>query len=361
MGTVRLKDGSTSVARVKGDRGRGYGAGKNIAVPDGPLARWTEAMLSGDFERAWKVADEVQLLPGARPHGLNEIPRHLVWGGSRFDGRHVLVRCEHGLGDTVQFVRYLPRLRQHAKRVILKAQPALLPILEGISGADVLLNGWTHDPDPDHDAAIECMELPYAFRSTLATLPAAVPYLSIDRIRALAKPLDFAGEGTCKVGLVWGSSSWNSSRSLLLRQLAPLGCIDRVTFYSLQQGPERAELADSPFPIVNLSPATEGIREAAAAMLAMDLVISVDAMPAHLAGALGRPVWTLLIHAADWRWLRDRDDSPWYPTMRLFRQRVPGDWEPVVAQVAERLEDFVSASSAPRSPASASAAEIWER
>ena len=128
------------------------------------------------------------------------------------------------------------------------------------------------------------------------------------------------------------------SRSLRLAELAPLAAISgRIRFFSLQQGPELKELADAPFPIVSLSEHTGELHEAAAALLAMDLVMTVDGMMAHLAGALGRPVWVLLKHEADWRWMDDRADSPWYPTMRLFRQPAPGAWAPVIGQVAAEL------------------------
>ena len=307
-------------------------------------AGWMEAMLAGDFEAAWRQTDRIELPRRAAEAqgGFTRGPEHLVWNGAPFREARVLVRCEHGLGDSIQFLRYCPRLRAEARQVIVKAQPMLLPILEGMAGIDVVRDAWTCDPDPPHDVAIECMELPYACRDAPETLPATVPYLPVDRIRAMAQPVPIPRGGGPAIGVIWASSAWDHSRSIRLAQLAPLGEVPDVHFFSLQQGPEAVEAGRAPFPIVPLSQLTTGTREAAAAMLALDLVISVDSMTAHLAGALGRPVWVLLQHAADWRWMRRRADSPWYPTMRLFRQPAPGDWEGAIRQMAAALRELTA-------------------
>jgi hypothetical protein len=307
-------------------------------------------MRRGDFEAAWRETDRIELprrLAEPRGEFVRE-PHHLTWDGSPFDGQRVLVRCEHGLGDSIQFLRYAPLLRARARHVAVKVPPALLPLFAGMDGIDTLLDAWTAEPEPEHDVAIECMELAYAFRHTAADLPARVPYLPVERIAAEARPLSLPTASGLKIGLVWAASAWDPSRSLALRQLAPLGRVKGVDFFSLQQGPELAELDSAPFPIFPLSRQTTGIREAAAAMLAMDLILTVDGMTAHLAGALGRPVWISLSHQADWRWMTERADSPWYPTMRLFRQRRPGDWERVIADAAAALASFSGLSGVPR-------------
>lgn len=312
------------------------------ASPDNDvLPRWLEAMFAGEFEEAWRHTDRIELVRRrlqGQP-GWQRGEHHLIWNGSDWSGKVVLVRCWHGLGDTIQFLRYLPLVRQRAKQVIVQAQPMLLSLVEGTPGIDVLLNGWTNDPDPPHDVEIECMEFPYAFRHTPSDLPAATPYLAVDRLRARGCPVPLA-EGF-RVGLVWASSSWNTTRSVPLRTLAPFGRVPGVRWYSLQQGPEQAELSHAPFPITSLAPCTTDLADAAAAMLEMDLIISVDTMAAHLGGALGRPTWTLLKHEADWRWMRHRQDSPWYPTMRLFRQPTPGDWHSAIEQMAAALAGIV--------------------
>ncbi len=301
--------------------------------------RWTEAMRGGDFEAAWHQTDRIEVprREAERRGVFTRRAHHLTWNGAPFDGQRVLVRCEHGLGDTIQFLRYCPRLRERARRVTVKAQPALLPLLTGLRGIDVLLDAWTTQPEPEHDVAIECMELPYAFRDAPATVPAPVPYLPVAEIAAAARPLTIPAGAGWKVGLVWAASAWDDRRSLALPQLAPLARARGVRFFSLQQGPERDDLAGAPFPLVSLSDQTGGILEAAAAMLAMDAIVTVDCMAAHLAGALGRPTWVLLTHQADWRWMEDRADSPWYPTMRLSRQPRAHAWQSAVETVGEEL------------------------
>jgi ADP-heptose:LPS heptosyltransferase len=140
--------------------------------------------------------------------------------------------------------------------------------------------------------------------------------------------------------MIWASSSWDPTRSLQLKQLVPLASLARVELFSLQQGAEAAEVQEVPFAVEPLSTRTAGALEAAAAMLELDAIVTVDSMPAHLAGALGCPVFLLLQHRADWRWMEGRSDSPWYPTMRIFRQPAPGDWAPAVERLAEALRSF---------------------
>lgn len=310
------------------------GAGNDV------LPRWLAAMRDGDFEEAWRQTDRIEL--PRRAAGLPRGEHHLVWDGTPWAGRTVLVQCWHGLGDTIQFLRYAPLVRQTARRVIVQAQPALLPLFAGMDGIDELRNGWSGGPNPPHDVEIECMEFPYAFRSQPATLPATVPYLPVSRLRGLLAPMTARDSAECNVGLIWASSTWDSSRSLPLRCLEPLSAIHGVRLYSLQQGAELAEVNAAPFPLVPLSLQTAAIEAAASAMLQMDLIITVDTMAAHLAGALGRPAWLLLQHEADWRWMRHDNASPWYPTMRLFRQSQPGDWAGVVQQVKAALDAFVA-------------------
>lgn len=299
--------------------------------------RWTAAMLDGDFERAWRETDRLEIPRRGQP-GSVRTEHHLLWDGTPFENRHVLVRCEHGLGDTLQFVRYCSVLRCVARSVTLKAQPALLPLLQGLSGVDRLVDAWTAEPDPPHDLAVECMELTYAFRHTPATLPRATPYLPLEHILSHARLRLPERKAGLAVGLIWAASDWNPRRSIPLCALSPLAETAGAEFFSLQQGPAQHDVLSCGWPIISLSPHTSEILEAAAAMLALDLIITVDSMTAHLAAALDRPTWLLLTHEADWRWMRDRRDSPWYPTMRIFRQPAAGDWTTVVEEVASELE-----------------------
>jgi hypothetical protein len=278
---------------------------------------WMRLAKRGDLEGAWKASDRIRQRTGGRRDWSQ--PRHLqqVWGGSYLHGRTVLIRCYHGLGDTIQFIRYAPLVRTIAREVIVWAQRPLLPLLRGLPGVDHFIALHDGAPDVDYDVDIEVMELPYAFRTTLSTIPVRVPYLTADPL-----PLEARRP---RVGIVWRGGEWKSGRSIPFRTLAPLLDLDGVFWCALQvdaRGDERHP---------NLTPVdTTGLVRAAQAMRAMDLVITIDSMTAHLAGALAVPVWTLLTHEADWRWMEHRADTPWYPTMRLFRQPSAGDWESVI-------------------------------
>jgi hypothetical protein len=281
-------------------------------------------MRRGDFAAAWEVSDAV--LRGHVP--CRHLPRHeqWVWDGTPLEGKRVLVRCYHGLGDTLQFIRYAPLVKAVAREVTVWAQPALIPLLRTARGIDRLLPLHDGGCEAEYDVDVEVMELPHVFRSTLATLPADVPYLHAD-------PAPLRREGRLAVGLVWAAGDWDERRSVPVDLLRPLAEVPGADLHVLQRGPA---LAERPAGFGVLS-GSDDVTEAARTIRALDLLVSVDSMPAHLAGALGVPVWTLLHADPDWRWMEDRDDSPWYPTMRLFRQPRPGAWRPVVARVAEAL------------------------
>jgi hypothetical protein len=199
------------------------------------------------------------------------------------------------------------------------AQPALIPLLRTARGIDRLVPLHDGAPDVEHDVDVEVMELAHLLRATPATLPADVPYLH-------AEPAPLPRDGRLAVGIVWKAGDWDDRRSVPLPLLAPLAALPGVHLHILQRGDA---LAERPAGFGTLS-GSDDIAETARVMKALDLVISVDSMPAHLAGALGVPVWTLLHAHADWRWMEGRDDTPWYPTMRLLRQRDAGDWRPVI-------------------------------
>jgi hypothetical protein len=247
----------------------------------------------------------------------------------------VLVRCYHGLGDTIQFARYLPLLRERAGDVILWTQPSLIPLLETVDDGIEILPLHDGAAPVEYDVDVEIMELSYVFRSTLATLPKEVPYIHVE-------PATLPPARGLRVGLVWKAGDWAEHRSIPFVMLEPLIRLP-VTWYVLQGYPGLAERPDG-FGIVV---GERDVVELARAMRALDLVITVDSMAAHLAGALAVPVWTLLHAECDWRWMSDREDSPWYPTMRLFRQPREGDWGPVLARVGSDLESAVSSRSDP--------------
>lgn len=300
---------------------------------------WTECMRRGDFAGAWRISDAV--LAERRGVPCSHWPRHYqyLWNGEPLDGKRVLVRCYHGLGDTVQFVRYAPRVKRIAREVILWAQPELLPLLSSAPGIDRLLPLHDGTPDVDYDVDVEVMELAHVFRSTEETLPRDVPYLFPRRAgdAATATP----GQ-RLRVGIVWAAGGWDARRSVPLAELRPLFEVEGVAWRVLQRGPARQEWPGQ----VGLLAGSERAEELAAEMAALDLVVTVDSFPAHLAGALGVRTWTLLHAEPDWRWLTRRADSPWYPTMRLWRQEAAGEWGPVVQRVASGLRDLAERAAA---------------
>ncbi len=294
---------------------------------------WMRHMRRGDFAAAWEISDRVLRQRGEV--SSRDLPRHLqsVWDGEPLDGKRVLVRCYHGLGDTIHFIRYVPLVKAVAAEVIVWAQPELLPLLRGVRGIDRLLPLHHGKPEAGYDIDVEIMELPHVFRTTLQTLPAEIPYLHV-------QPARIPDDSQPAVGIVWSAGGWDERRSIPFPLLAPLARVPGIALHVLQRG---SELAERPagFGIVS---GTDDVLQAARVMRALDLVISVDSMPAHLAGALGVPVWNLLHAEADWRWMEGRTDSPWYPTMRLFRQEQPGEWEPVISRVAAALAGLVGAT-----------------
>ncbi len=307
-------------------------------------------MLEGEFARAWELSDQV--LRQRRGQSCAERPYHLrwVWDGAPLAGRRVLVRCYHGLGDTLQFIRFVPQVAAVAGTVIVEAQAELLPLLRSLPGAAALYPLGAELPQSD--VAIESMELPHALRLRIDDLPGPMPYLAPPS--GTRSPLRLATDptGRLRVGLVWAAGDWRRERSLPPTLLLPLARLP-LDLIGLQRGPARhaAEAAGLIGALRGVQSEDATIAETAALIGELDLVISVDTMVAHLAGALGRPVWTLLDAAADWRWMRRRADTPWYPTMRLFRQPRPGRWEPVVEEVAAALAVAAAAAPGTRSAA----------
>jgi hypothetical protein len=289
--------------------------------------RWQCHMLLGDFESAWRQSDLIKNRGRPDPNRF--------WGGRPLEGKRVLIRCLHGLGDTIQFIRYAPLVQSIASSVTIEAQPKLKRLLEHSGLADSVIT-WS-EPEPPWDEQVEVMELPRIFRSTLETIPRTVPYLRacdtdpIPPHRAVP---------SLAVGVAWCSSTFNPARSIPLQELAALFDVPGISFFGLQSGPEHTELSSFPS-ITDLSDQVATLHDTARVLEALQLIITVDTMTAHLAGALGVPVWTMLPYECDWRWMLEREDSPWYPTMRLFRQSEPGDWSSVVIRLKQHLEAHV--------------------
>jgi hypothetical protein len=293
------------------------------------LGSWLRHMRGGQFESAWQISDAVLRSHAGIP--CQHLPRHLqyVWDGQPLDGKRVLVRCYHGLGDTIQFIRYVSLIKSIAAEVFVWAQPRLIPLLQTVRGIDKLLALHEGSPEVSYDVDVEIMELPHIFRTTLKTIPADIPYLHVD-------PMPLQRDGRLAVGCVWQAGGWDERRSIPFQRLAPLAEVPGVQWHVLQHYPEMAGWRDG-FGVIS---GGQDIFEDARILRALDLLISVDSMPAHLAGALGMPVWNLLPADADWRWMERREDSPWYPTMRLFRQEKCGEWGSLIAQVISELEQL---------------------
>ncbi len=299
-------------------------------------------MRRGDFAAAWTVSDAV--LAARDPAGRDDprLPYHRrwVWDGRPFAGQRVLVRCYHGLGDTIQFARFLPLLRERVRSLSVETQPELIPLLAGMPGAERLIPFRVEAPHPPAECDLEVMELPHALRATPASVPARVPYLSAPPAQVAAARRRI-GSPDLAVGLCWSAGDWDRERSVPLRLLAPYLARPGIRLVSLQRGPAAAEATEPGAPrFVNPDGDLRDVLETAALIGALDLVITVDTMVAHLSGALGRPTWLLLKADADWRWMRSRVDSPWYPSFRLYRQIVAGDWRDPLANLAI---DLVSA------------------
>jgi len=299
------------------------------ATPDA----WLEHMRAGRWEHAWRVKD-VQL-EARRDEPCWHWPRHeqYVWNGDPIDEGRVLVRCYHGLGDTIQFIRYMPLLRERAREVTVWAQPNLIPLLARMDGIDRLLPLHEGAPEAGFDVDLEIMELPHLFRTTIDSIPSRVPYLH-------ASPLPMPHDRSrVAVGLVWKAGDWDARRSIPYATMRRLFAVGGIDWFILQP-----DARDAGWPgDAGQWPGELNLLDHARAVRAMDLLITIDSMPAHMAGALGVPVWTLLTDDPDWRWMLDRDDSPWYPTMRLFRQRRSGEWGEVIDRVSAELSGFIQA------------------
>jgi hypothetical protein len=285
-------------------------------------------MRRGEWEQAWRISDRELPIRAREP--CTYWPRHLqyVWTGKPLAGKRVLVRCYHGLGDTVQFIRYAQLLKAIASEVIVWAQPGLIPLLSTVKGIDRLIPLHDGTPPADYDVDVEIMELPHIFRTTLVTVPDPIPYLHAEPM-----PLPSSVDRRPTLGLVWKAGDWAEQRSIPYPRLAPFAALSDVALFILQPGATAAGWDGR----LGTYLGEFDLSDYARAIRAMDLLVSIDSMPAHLAGAMGVPVWTLLHNDADWRWMENRDDSPWYPSMRLFRQRRADDWETVIEDVMSAL------------------------
>ena len=269
---------------------------------------------------------------------------HPQWDGRPIPGKTLLIYAEQGAGDVIQFSRFLPMAAQRCKKLIVACPRDLIPVIAAIDGVSEIREPGAIGVT-EYDVYSPLLSLPRVFATTIDTIPAGVPYLDLAAIRRRKDflPLPQCRGNSPKVGVVWAGSPNNRLdryRSCALRDLLPLLRVPGIDFFSLQKGERARELGELPADIRvhDVSPRLNDFGDLALVIDQLDLIISVDTSVAHLAGALGRPVWTLLAHAPDWRWLLETENSPWYPTMKVFRQRREGDWGELVQRVEGALQ-----------------------
>jgi Tfp pilus assembly protein PilF len=327
--------------------------------PHHPVARYNRALMllqQGNFhegfpEYEWRLkTSEFPPCPFKQP----------VWDGSNFAGKTLLLHAEQGLGDTIQFIRYVPLVVEQGGRVILTCHQPLMRLLSTLPGIEQFIPLGT--PLSGFDLYAPLLSLPGILGTTLGTIPNQVPYLqppegdlglpqnpkslvSVSTVMLDGTAYAEVQHPTSNIGLVWSGGNLyknNHVRSFSLWQFQSILEVPGINFYSLQKGIPQLEIAELGWErkLQDLSGQLQDMADTAAAIAQLDLVITVDTSVAHLAGALGKPVWVLLAYAADWRWMMEREDCPWYPTMRLFRQKQPGDWHGVMERVVAALSEI---------------------
>lgn len=313
--------------------------------PKNPLCRTNfsqSLLMDGQFIRGWTENEwryEAKVYGPSFGLGWNR------WEGQDLTGKSIYVVPESGFGDIIQFIRYVPFLKEFGNpKVILGSSPAMFSLLRYIEGIDSVATKMYPT-----NYQVATMSFPYAFKTTEYTIPWNVPYINIED-----SPIDLIQrESGLKVGLVWGGNPFNhlnftfanmnKIRSVQLEQLAPLAKVKNVSFFSLQtmDNPASKQLENAPFPIINVMENVKDFLDTARILTNLDLVITVDTSIAHLAGAMNIPVWMMSRFGGCWRWMLDRSDSPWYPSMTIFRQPSLGDWKSVVSDVKKELTKLI--------------------
>ncbi|WP_431857490.1 tetratricopeptide repeat protein [Azospirillum sp.] len=319
-------------------------------APRDPLIRLNHALALltlARFDEGWEAYEARWRTGMVRPRPFTQ-PQ---WAGEPLEGRTILLHAEQGMGDTLHFVRYAPLVAARGGRVLLEVQRPLLRLMQGVPGAErVIAQG---DPLPEFDVHAPLLGLPRAFATRLDGIPGAEPYLRADPAEVESWRARLPADGL-RVGLVWAGEARKGvphanridrQRSLALSQLAPLAGIPGVRFVSLQKGPPAEQLRDPPpgLDVLDLMDGVGDFADTAALVANLDLVVGVDTSVIHLTGALAKPVWVLSRFDGCWRWLLGRDDSPWYPTLRLYRQDRPLDWTAAIERLAADLRAYATA------------------
>ncbi len=324
-----------------------YYTNKAIEIqPDFIYARWNRAiifLLTGNFKEGlseykwrWKTKDFVKIKRNySQP----------LWNGSPNTDKTILIWAEQGLGDTIQFIRYAPLVKQRAKKVIVEVQQPLVKLISTCSGIDQVIPMGSNAQK--FDIHIPLLSLPGIFNTDLRSIPCDIPYISVPDGHKIDNSLIVNKGDRLKVGIIWAGNPGHRkdrNRSCPVSHFIELGENADVVLFSLQKGPQSQDLNRyrAEGKVIDLSDIMNDFLDTAAVLEELDLVITVDTAVTHLAGALGKHVWVLLPFCPDWRWMLNRDDSPWYPTMRLFRQIKHGDWGQVFSQVTKSLLQLIN-------------------
>jgi len=339
-------EGFNTLGTILADQGQYDAAaaafGRAIRLfPDYALAHWNLSLillLRGDFTAGWAEHEwRKQTTVESRPRDFQR-PR---WDGGDLAGKTILLHHEQGFGDMLQFVRYAPLVAQRGGRVIVRSAPELTRLLREMPQISKVVDDGTL---PDFDCHCPILSLPFVFKTQLDSIPASIPYLKAPaNVAARWREILPKKNDQLRIGLVWAGNpgrKLDQRRSLQLEQLAPLFELNGAEFFSLQRGNAASTISSVPR-VNDLSGKLTDFAETAAAIENLDLIISVDTAVAHLAGALGKPIWVLLGFVPAWRWMLDRADSPWYPTMRLFRQPAMGDWNTPIGQIVISLREMI--------------------
>ena len=309
-----------------------------MTAPEHSEAHWNRSLLlllKGNYREGWREY-EWRWRKRNFTSPLRDFPQPL-WRGEAPAGRTILIHAEQGFGDTLQFCRYVPLVADRSARVAFECHPPLLELMKSLTGnVHVIPMG---QPLPDFDLHVPLMSLPLLFDTTIDNIPATVPYLNPPVTRLPFWRGQITDNGCLKVGLCWAGKGYpDPRRSCPVELLTLLANVGGVSWFSLQPGWK----ASLPFSMIDLTGHLHDFADTATLISHLDLIITIDTAVAHLAGALGKPTWVMLTHAPDWRWMLDREDSPWYPSMRLFRHVKPGSWEDVIQRIGHSLKDVVT-------------------
>ena len=307
--------------------------------PESAEAHWNMAnllLLTGNFRRGW---EEYMWLWKTRDYMKQKRTfSQPSWTGSDIEGRTILLYSEYGFGDTIQFIRYAPLVAGRGATVVVECQKELTSLLQKSAGVFKVIPDGA--PLPDFDLHCSLMMLPAIFNTTIADIPVKIPYLTAPaELSAKWRYKIRKDHSKIRIGLNWSGVS-TRKKFCSLDTFAPFAELAGVSFYSLQKGKTASEARIPPkgMKLYDFTREINDFSDTAALIDNLDLVISIDTSVAHLTGAMGKPIWTLLPFVPDWRWLLNREDSPWYPTMKLFRQPEPGDWDSVIFAIKSQLQ-----------------------